>query len=322
MNFQNMETFRTNGTKHKEQEDPFIKAHHELMAKRSEINNTSFVQPQKNKPKETTLGADPYITSLNHNTDPINDLIISENQNQMSRDTIANDSRGQDTEIVSLIKKYDPDLQQLSLDHWKQEIIEQEKSFQAEVNEEGSEQGIRDSKEKVKELQPGVTEIEETVCITEAKEFDVPKELEVPNESEVPKGDFSNEEKEKTIKQKMAEHAKKFYEHKKKGLKNAEQKGNGVGYLILFNGIEDILLDRAINNACLRFYIFLLKNMDHEKGYLFHSNKKLAEMYGVSERQVKNYLKELSEHGLIERLIRNDNSAITLIKPIEHRSKR
>jgi hypothetical protein len=149
-----------------------------------------------------------------------------------------------------------------------------------------------------------------------------------PIETEVDKqeetlGKFDLDEiKDKSVKQKMKEHASMFYSHKKKGLKESEVKGNGVGYLVLFNGIDDILLDRSINNACLRFFIFLLKNTDHEKGYLFHSNKTLAKMYGVSEKQIRKYFVELSEHSLIERLLRFDNSPITLIKPIGHKSKK
>jgi hypothetical protein len=174
--------------------------------------------------------------------------------------------------------------------------------------------------EEIKQMEADKNVIEVPVASPEekGKEKD-----EAPKKQEKKEDEFELDEiKDKTVKQKMKEHADMFYSHKKKGLKDAEEKGNGVGYVVLFNGIDDILIDRSINNACLRFFIFLLKNMDHEKGYLYHSNKTLAKRYGVSEKQIRKYFVELSEHGLIERLLRFDNSPITLIKPIGHKSKK
>ena len=115
---------------------------------------------------------------------------------------------------------------------------------------------------------------------------------------------------------------KQFYDHKEKGMELASEPGNNIGYTILFNGIIDIMSRKDIKPQSKSFYILLCAVMDQNKGTLFYSNKKLAELFGVSESVVKGYIGELKKAGLIERVRRLNNSSYTIIKPIPQTSKR
>ena len=89
---------------------------------------------------------------------------------------------------------------------------------------------------------------------------------------------------------------KKNYEvWKKEGLAN-------YGYFILFNGLITSNKLVGISGNALKLYIYLGIYSKNMTGEVWHSNYKIAKYFGKSERTIRNWMKELEELNLINRM--------------------
>lgn len=73
-----------------------------------------------------------------------------------------------------------------------------------------------------------------------------------------------------------------------------------VGFFAVFNGFRDLLA--KLSPGAVKLYIFLGLASHNWRGFSYYSISHTAKYLGVSTRTVQNWLKELEEKGLIERL--------------------
>ncbi|MHB1043342.1 MAG: helix-turn-helix domain-containing protein [Eubacteriales bacterium] len=102
-----------------------------------------------------------------------------------------------------------------------------------------------------------------------------------------------------------------YGEWKTKGL----EKG---GYFVIFNGFKTPFL-KKISGKALKLYIYFGIHSGNYTGESWHSIETIAGFFGVSIRTVQNWVKELEELGLIERLQKKPNSvAYTYLKTYQY----
>ncbi|WP_338564352.1 helix-turn-helix domain-containing protein (plasmid) [Paraclostridium sordellii] len=94
-------------------------------------------------------------------------------------------------------------------------------------------------------------------------------------------------------------------------------------YFIIFQGfLEDDKLKDISGNA-LKLYIYLGINSNNYEGVVWHSNKKISEYFGKSERTIRTWMKELEEMKLIKRMrLEYDGITYTYLQPYEHGYKK
>ena len=86
-------------------------------------------------------------------------------------------------------------------------------------------------------------------------------------------------------------------------------------YFTIFEPFSDELLFQ-ISGGALKLYIFLGLKSDLYLGDSWYSIKKLADYFKVSERTITNWIKELTELNLIERIsLEKYSFNITILKP-------
>ena len=74
------------------------------------------------------------------------------------------------------------------------------------------------------------------------------------------------------------------------------------GYFIIFQGfLENEILKKITGNA-LRLYIYLGSYANNYEGFVWHSNKKIANYFNKSERTIRGWMKELETLKLIKRV--------------------
>ncbi|MCT0010654.1 helix-turn-helix domain-containing protein (plasmid) [Weissella cibaria] len=81
-----------------------------------------------------------------------------------------------------------------------------------------------------------------------------------------------------------------------------------AGYFIIFNGfLESNILNR-ISGGALKLYIFLGLRSDNKTGESFYKIKTMSEYFGVNDRTITNWLRELEKLNLIKRMQLGYNS--------------
>lgn len=93
------------------------------------------------------------------------------------------------------------------------------------------------------------------------------------------------------------------------------------GYFIIFQGfVENGLLNKISGNA-LKLYLYLGMNSNNFNGVVWHSNKRIAEFFGKSERTIRTWMKELEDLNLITRMrVHYDGMVYTYLKPYQYKS--
>ncbi|MDW8518427.1 helix-turn-helix domain-containing protein [Priestia flexa] len=74
------------------------------------------------------------------------------------------------------------------------------------------------------------------------------------------------------------------------------------GFFIIFNGILEHKKLKKISGNALRLYIYLGIYSKNMTGEVWHSNQRIAEYFGKSERTIRGWMKELEDINLIKRM--------------------
>lgn len=93
------------------------------------------------------------------------------------------------------------------------------------------------------------------------------------------------------------------------------------GYFIIFQGfVETGLLNKISGNA-LKLYLYLGMNSNNFSGVVWHSNKRIANFFGKSERTIRTWMKELEDLNLITRMRAHyDGMIYTYLIPYQYKS--
>lgn len=81
-----------------------------------------------------------------------------------------------------------------------------------------------------------------------------------------------------------------------------------AGYFIIFNGFLDSNMLNRISGGALKLYIFLGLRSDNKTGESFYKIKTMSEYFGVNDRTITNWLRELEKLNLIKRMQLGYNS--------------
>ena len=91
---------------------------------------------------------------------------------------------------------------------------------------------------------------------------------------------------------------------------------NEPGWFPIFSEFKDNGLLKDLSGNALRLYIFLGINSKNDTGVSWYSLNSIANYFNKSERTISNWLEELKNYNLIERIQPDrSSSAITFLKP-------
>lgn len=94
-------------------------------------------------------------------------------------------------------------------------------------------------------------------------------------------------------------------------------------YFIIFQGFLESGKLKDISGNALKLYIYLGINSNNYEGVVWHSNKKISEYFGKSERTIRTWMKELEDMNLIKRMrLEYDGIVYTYLQPYEHSYKK
>lgn len=92
------------------------------------------------------------------------------------------------------------------------------------------------------------------------------------------------------------------------------------GYFIIFQGFLENGELKNISGNALKLYIYLGINANNLEGIVWHSNKKISNYFGKSERTIRLWMNELKERKLIERMrLKYDGNVFTYLKPYAYK---
>ena len=83
---------------------------------------------------------------------------------------------------------------------------------------------------------------------------------------------------------------------------------NNKGFFIIFNGFLEENILKNISGGALKLYVFLGIKSDNNTGESFYTIPQISEYFGVSERSISNWFKELETLNLIFRFQLKFNS--------------
>jgi hypothetical protein len=87
-------------------------------------------------------------------------------------------------------------------------------------------------------------------------------------------------------------------------------------YFIIFQGFEEIGKLKNISGNALKLYIYLGLHSNNYEGVVWHSNKKISDYFGKSERTIRGWMKELEDLQLIRRMrLKYDGNMHTYLQP-------
>lgn len=94
-------------------------------------------------------------------------------------------------------------------------------------------------------------------------------------------------------------------------------------YFIIFQGFLESGKLKDISGNALKLYLYLGINSNNYEGVVWHSNKKIADYFGKSERTIRTWMKELEDIDLIKRMrLEYDGIVYTYLQPYEHSFKK
>lgn len=89
-----------------------------------------------------------------------------------------------------------------------------------------------------------------------------------------------------------------------------------IGFFPIFNSFKEEFILRELSGNALKLYVYLGLNSGNKTGETWTSIEKISQYFDKSPRAISNWIKELENLQLIERMqLKHNESAHTFLKP-------
>lgn len=93
-----------------------------------------------------------------------------------------------------------------------------------------------------------------------------------------------------------------------------------AGYFVIFQGFLENGKLKDISGNALKLYIYLGLNSNNLDGVVWHSNKRIGEYFGKSERTIRLWMNELESANLIKRMrLKYNEKVYTHLQPYTYK---